>query len=212
MKLSLNLRMDMSKQTKTFIIMLIMAVLVPMALQAMSGAAYAEEEGAHHGTTLSQWFWLVVNFLILVGVLGFFLKKPVIKYFKERTELLENALNEAKEARVLAERALKEIEQKLKLKDEEIKKIIEAATLAAEADRDKLIAEGKEAAAEIDRLSRENIDYELKKAKDLIRQKAAEAVVELAAEKMRKSVNDNIAGMLISDSISKIGQKMDAIN
>lgn len=204
--------MDMSKQTKTFIFVLIMAVIVPLAFQTMTGTAYASEEAAEHGSHLMQWFWLVVNFLILVSVLGFFLKKPVIAYFKQRTELLVQALNEAKEARVLAERALTEIEQQLKLKDEEIKKIIEAATLAAEADRDSLITEGKVAAAAIERLSGENIDYELKKAKDLIRQKAAEAVVELAAEKMRKSMNDTIAGRLIGDSIAKIGQKMDAVN
>ncbi|MBF0488705.1 MAG: ATP synthase F0 subunit B [Nitrospirae bacterium] len=212
----------MSKTTRAFIIAAVAVVLVAAAVVFTgvfpAGLAYASEaaetsaEGAQHGSHLKEWFWLVVNFLILVGVLGFFLKKPIIEYFKQRTELLENALNEAREAKTLAERALSEIEQQLKLKDEEIKKIIEAATSAAEADREHLIAEGKETSAAIARLTGENIDYELKKARDMIRQKAAEAAVELAADKIRKSMNDDIAGKLIGDSIVKIGQKMDAIN
>ncbi|MBF0554258.1 MAG: ATP synthase F0 subunit B [Nitrospirae bacterium] len=214
----------MSKTTRTFIIATMAVILVtaafhlvilavlPAGLAHASVASEAAEEGAQHGSHLKEWFWLVVNFLILVGVLGFFLKKPIVEYFKQRTELLEKALSEAREAKVLAEKALSEIEQQLRLKDEEIKKIIEEATSAAEADRERLIAEGKDTSAAIARLTGENIDYELKKARDLIRQKAAEAAVELAADKIRKSMNDGIAGKLIGDSIVKIGQKMDAIN
>jgi F-type H+-transporting ATPase subunit b len=202
----------MSKTTKTFL--LISAVLVFAAVQTVLPdiPAYASEGAQHEGSSLKEWFWLVVNFLILAGALGFFLKKPLAAYYKQRTELLGKALEEAREAKMLAERALNDIEQQLKLKDEEIKKIIEEATAAAESDRDRLIAEGKEASAAIAELTGKNIDYELKKARDLIRQKAAEAAVELAAEKIGKSMNDEVAGKLLDDSITKIDQKIGTIN
>ncbi|MBF0320258.1 MAG: ATP synthase F0 subunit B [Nitrospirae bacterium] len=190
--------MVISKITKSFIIIL-------TGLIAISGGAAYASESAQNGSSLKEWFWLVVNFLVLVGVIGYFLKKPLIAYYKQRTELLEKALKEAQVAKELAQRALNEIEQQLRLKDEEIKKIIEAATSAAESERDRLIAEGKETSAAIAELSEKNIGYELKKARDLIRQKAAAAAVELAAEKINKSMNSDIAGKLLDDSISKIG-------
>ncbi|MEO5359169.1 MAG: ATP synthase F0 subunit B [Nitrospirota bacterium] len=197
----------MSKITKTIIIMSIAAVLAAVVIQGtVPELAYASSsEGAEQGSHLKEWFWLVVNFLILVGVLGFFLKKPLAMYYKQRTELLEKALYEAREARVLAEKALAEIEQQLKLKDEEIKRIIEAATAAGEAECDRHIAEGKATSEAIERLAWENIEYEMKKAKDMIRKKAAAAIADISADKMRKALNDEISAKLINDSISKIG-------
>ncbi|MCG6552478.1 MAG: ATP synthase F0 subunit B [Candidatus Magnetominusculus sp. LBB02] len=188
----------MSKTTKTLIIAFIAAMF-------SAALAYASEEGgAGHGSHLKEWFWLVVNFLILVGVLGFFLKQPLVSYFKERTQLLQSALSEAQEAKSLAEKALNEIEHKLKFKDEEIRKILEEAAKTAEAARDGLIADGKEASAAIEKLTSENIAYELKKAKQLIRQKAAAAALELATDKIMKSMNSDMAEKLINDSIAKI--------
>ncbi|MBF0515732.1 MAG: ATP synthase F0 subunit B [Nitrospirae bacterium] len=207
MRLSKNLHTDMSKTTKTIIFAATAVILIAGVVHELIPAvAYAAEEGAKHETSFKEWFWLVVNFLILVSVLVFFLKKPLSEYYKQRTELLEKALFEARQARELAEKALVEIEQQLKLKDEEIKRMIDAAIEAGEADSERHIAEGKATSEAIERLAWENVEYEMRKAKAIIRKKAAAAIASLAADKISKVIDDEIAAKLINDSISKIGQ------
>ena len=56
---------------------------------------------------LKEYLWPVINFLILVGVMVYMLKKMDVKgFFKKRTELIEQSLREAREAKELAQKAL----------------------------------------------------------------------------------------------------------
>ena len=99
--------------------------------------------GRDLASILKEYLWPVINFLILVGVMVYMLKKMDIKgFFKKRTELIEQTLREAREAKELAQKALLEVEERLKVKDTEIASIIAGAKQSGENEKARLVEEG----------------------------------------------------------------------
>ena len=114
------------------------------SLLILATVAFANEGGGEESASiLKEYLWPVINFLILVGVMVYMLKKMDVKgFFKKRTELIEQSLREAREAKELAQKALAEVEERLKVKDSEIASIIAGAKLSGENEKARLMEEG----------------------------------------------------------------------
>lgn len=84
------------------------------SLCAAAVAYGAEESGAHPGAGVHiPWGEILkqaINFLILAGVLVYFLRKPLSSFLKERSELLRKAIDDAAKARAEAAEKLAAIE------------------------------------------------------------------------------------------------------
>ena len=78
------------------------ALLVLVSLATSQVAAAAQEAGGNTGIPWWVIFKQAVNFSILVGVLVYFLRKPVSAYLKERAQLLRDSIDEAARARASA--------------------------------------------------------------------------------------------------------------
>ena len=89
-----------------------------------AAAAFAAEEGVAHqgGGVHIPWGEILkqaINFLLLAGVLVYFLRKPFSSFLKERSELLRKAIDDAAKARADAAEKLATIETRTaKLADE----------------------------------------------------------------------------------------------
>ncbi|MFN3395274.1 MAG: ATP synthase F0 subunit B, partial [Thermodesulfovibrionales bacterium] len=130
---------------------------------AFVSLAFGAEE-ATHGAEWKEWLWKILNFAILVFILVKFLGKPFKNFLKQRTELIEKTLKEAREAKELAARALAEVEDRLKSKDKEIQDIISISERSARVEHDQLIKQGEEMREKVIAQAKSNIDYELKAA------------------------------------------------
>ncbi len=174
------------------------------------GAAFASSsggEGEHH-SVFEAYFWPVINFLVLIGLLYILLKKMDIRgYFKKRTELIEKSLQEAREAKELAQKALEEVEEKLKVKDREIEAIIDAARISGAKEKAKLEDEGEKLKARILEQAKTNIDYEVKTAKEEIKAEAVDIAMELAEKKLKEKLTKEEQLKLLEESLRKIEEK-----
>ena len=168
--------------------------------------AFGAEEAAHGGEW-KEWLWKILNFAILVAILVKFLNKPLKEFLRKRTEIIEKSLKEAKEARELAEKALAEVEERLKLKDKEIEEIIAHAEQAAKKEKDLLVQQGEQMKEKILEQAKNNIDYEVRLAKDSIKAEAAEIAMELAEKKLKGKLTREDQIRLIEESLSKMGTK-----
>ncbi len=178
------------------------AVLLTVSLSFASGGEGAEP------SLFKAYFWAIINFLILVGLLVFMMKKMDIKgYFKKRTELIEQSLKEAREAKELAQKALVQVEERLKIKDKEIEEILKAARESGERETGRLAEEGDRLKARILEQTRNNIDFEVKQAKEAIKQEAVEIAMELAEKKLKEKLTKEEQMKLLEESISKIEGK-----
>ncbi|NJD56284.1 MAG: ATP synthase F0 subunit B [Nitrospirae bacterium] len=178
------------------------SLLVTASFAFASGGEGAEPN------LLKAYFWAIVNFLILVSLLVFMMKKMDIKgYFKKRTELIEQSLKEAREAKELAQKALAEVEERLKIKDREVEEILKAARESGERETGRLAEEGDKLKARILEQTKNNIDFEVKRAKEVIKEEAVEIAMELAEKKLRDKLTKEEQMKLLEESIAKIEGK-----
>jgi len=185
------------------------SLLTVHCLLLLATVAFANEGGGEESASiLKAYLWPVINFLILVGVMAYVLKKMDIKgFFKKRTELIEQSLREAREAKELAQKALAEVEERLKVKDTEIASIIAGAKLSGENEKARLMEEGDKLKARILEQARTNIDYEVKRAKESIKQEAVEIAMELAEKKLKERLSKDEQLKLLEESLAKIEGK-----
>ena len=183
--------------------------VAPLAGTLCAAAAFAaEESGAHPGGGVHvPWGEILkqaVNFLILAGVLVYFLRKPVSSFLKERSELLRKAIDDASKARAEAAEKLAAIENRTaKLADEiagmNAKMDVEAA---AEARRLQ-----ESVAAEISRIRTQSEftgEQEVKKAREELRREASVLTARAAEELVRKTLSPEDQERLVRENIEKI--------
>jgi F-type H+-transporting ATPase subunit b len=183
--------------------------LICSLILIFSAVAFASEGGGEESTSvLKAYLWPVINFLILVAVMVFMLKKMDIKgFFKKRTELIEQSLREAREAKELAQKALAEVEERLKVKDTELEQILAGAKKSGENEKARLIEEGDKLKARILEQAKTNIDYEVKRAKESIKEEAVEIAMQLAEKKLKEKLSKEEQLKLLEESLAKIEGK-----
>jgi F-type H+-transporting ATPase subunit b len=191
-------------RTHAFRALRVAAPLV-VSLCAAAVAFAAEESGAHQGGGVHiPWGEIIkqaINFLLLAGVLVYFLRKPLSSFLKE---LLRKAIADAANARAEAAEKLAAIEARTaKLADEiagmNAKMDVEAA------------AEGRRlqetAAAEISRIRAQSEftgEQEVKKAREELRREASLLSARAAEEIVRKTLSPEDQERLVRENLEKI--------
>ncbi len=184
-----------------------LAVLIFCMLQiVLVSVAFAAEE-AGHASLFDEYKWKVLNFVILVVVLVWFAKKPLQEFLKKRTELIEKTLKEAQEAKELAQKALSAVEDRLKLKDKEIEEILSRSKDSAEREKELLIKQGEQMKEKILEQAKNNIDYEVRLAKEAIKAEAVEVAMELAEKKLKEKLTREEQIKLIEESLRRMETK-----
>ncbi|MEJ2696230.1 MAG: ATP synthase F0 subunit B [Candidatus Sulfobium sp.] len=204
-----SLKSEISQKAKRIISIIFHSFPLAFVMSVMSvSVAFAAEGGEMHESLFKEFLWPVVNFLILVFLLVYLFKKMDVKgYFKRRTELIEQSLNEAKQARELAEKALAQVEERLRVKDKEIEEIIASSKISGEKEKGRLVEEGEKMKERILEQARNNIDFEVRQAKSSIRDEAVEIAMELAEKKLREKMTKEEQMKLLEESVSKIEGK-----
>ena len=164
--------------------------------------------GAEEKSLLATYTPAILNFLILVSLLVFMMKKMDIKgYFRKRTELIEQTLKEAREAKELAQKALAQVEERLKIKDKEMEEILSTARESGEREKVRIVEEGARLKDRILEQTKNNIDFEVKIAKETIKQEAVEIAMELAEKKLKDRLTKEEQIKLLEESLLKIEGK-----
>lgn len=185
-------------------------VAAPLAVSLCAAAAAfaAEESGAHPGGGVHiPWGEIVkqaINFLILAGVLVYFLRKPLSSFLKERSELLRKAIDDAAKARAEAAEKLAAIEARTANLADEI------AGMNAKMDvdaADEALRLKETVAAEISRIRAQSEftgEQEVKKAREELRREASLLSARAAEEIVRKTLSPEDQERLVRENIEKI--------
>ncbi len=186
-----------------FILLTFNALLLTASFAIASGGGEAAPK-----SLLATYAPAILNFVILVGLLVFLMKMMDIKgYFRKRTELIEQSLKEAREAKELAQKALAQVEERLKIKDKELEEILSAARESGEREKTRIIEEGAKLKERILEQTKNNIDFEVKMAKETIKQEAVEIAMGLAEKKLKDRLTKEEQIKLLEESLLKIEGK-----
>jgi F-type H+-transporting ATPase subunit b len=173
-------------------------------------AAYASGGGAtgpEEGPNWVNFFWRSVNFLVLAGVLYWFLAKKAKEFFAGRREGIGTALAEAATAREAAEKKFQEYSAKLDRATEEIEqigKMIESQGLSEKA---RIIQDARKAAEKMKEDTRLRMEQEFNKASQRLRVEAVRLSTQIAEELLRKHIRAADHEAMVKDSIEKVVSK-----
>jgi len=194
----------MKKHLSTFLKALLFAALVLLPV-----VVFASDSGGHHadsGAVLKDFIYRVFNFLLMVGLLAYFVTKPIRKGLKERQEGIAKTLADAEAAKLAAEAKHREYSEKLAKATEEIEHIAASIRREGEAERDRIIAAAKDQAAKLEQEADSKAAGLVSRARAELREEAARLAVELAEDMLRKQVSADDQKRLVDEYMQKMGE------
>lgn len=180
--------------------------ILHLALASVALGSSGGEEAAH-ASVWKDYMWKIINFGVLIAILIIFARKPFQSFLRQRTEMIEKTLKEARDAKELAQKALQEVEERFKTKDKEVEEILSASKRSGEEERERILEESNRLKEKIFEQAKVNIEYELKHAKEAIKAEAVEIAMELAEKKIKEKLTKNEQERLLGESLTKIRGK-----
>ncbi len=155
----------------------------------------------------SAWmlFWRVVNTVALIGLLIYFVRKPLGSFFSERKTQIKNDLAEAQEQCEKAEALLSEYKQKLAGMEKEVEKLSAELRKSADAESAKIEANADKLAASMVEAARLAAEQEVRKARVTLKSEAVGLAVQMAESLIREKINDTDRKRIIEDYLEKVG-------
>jgi len=146
------------------------------------------EGHADEGKASTELIWKSVNFLILAGLLGYFIRKKAGAFFLSRTQAIRKDIDEAGRQRREADERFAEIEARLKNLDAEIDALRQNARGEMAAESERLRQETADGLRKIREQSAQEILSAAKTARHEVKTYAADLAIGLAAGKIRSSL------------------------
>ncbi|MEE0772943.1 MAG: F0F1 ATP synthase subunit B [Anaerovoracaceae bacterium] len=154
------------------------------------------------GMSLTEFIFYLINFLILVGILGKFLYKPFLEFMENRRQSIQDALDNAELTNRRADEKMENYNKRIARAEEEGREIIREAKQRADAQAAEIIEEANRKANEMMVRAEQNIEREKEKATEEMRQEIA-ALAVLVAEKIVEREIQRIGQEAIVDEVIK---------
>lgn len=169
--------------------------------------AYASGGGGEEAPNWLGFFWRLLNFTILLGLLYWLLAGKIRDFFTGRREGIKTALAEAVSAREAAEKKFREYSEKLDKATEEIEQLGEMIRAQGLAEKERIIQDARKEAEKIKEDARTRVEQEFIKASQNLRIEAANLSTQLAEELLRGQIRAEDHEALVKDYIGKVANK-----
>jgi F-type H+-transporting ATPase subunit b len=163
----------------------------------------AEGEQSPADSTIG-WVFRWLNFVLVFGVLSYWLAKKAPAAFRRRAESIVSAITEASRVKEEAERRRSEAEAKLAGLDQEIAELRAAARRDAQADAERLRALAREEAQKIERAADAEIRAAERAARADLKGIGARLAVDRAEATLRKELTPAADAALIRGFVADL--------
>lgn len=163
--------------------------------------------GGEEAPNWMGFFWRLVNFAVLLGVLYWLLAGKMRDFFTGRREGIKTALAEAVTAREAAEKKFREYSWKLDKATEEIEQLGEMIRAQGLAEKERIIKEARKEAEKIKEDARMRVEQEFSKASRKLKTEAANLSTQLAEELLRRQIRAEDHESLVKDYIGKVAKE-----
>lgn len=172
---------------------------------AFASAAAAPAEGAGAGS--HDLVYKIINFVILVGALGYLLRKPLGDFLAGRSEAIRKSLEEGRKALEASEAQLRAIEDKLAKLEEEIARFKAASAQEMQAERERLRHAAEAEAGRMLAFARAQIESAARAARLELKAYAAGQAVELAERTVRERLDEAGQRRLVDQFVREAGSR-----
>ena len=169
---------------------LVTAGAVFLSLLVTAGTTWAAEGGEHgaHGLDLKRLAFQVINFAIVLAIVGLFGGKAINKALAARHEQMKKDLDEANAARTAAQNRLVEQEARLANLETEVQRLLASIKEEASNEEARLLASAEERSRRIQAETRFLVDQQIKEAQISFRREVAESTARIAEVIVRRAV------------------------
>jgi ATP synthase F0 subunit b len=147
----------------------------------------------------------LINLLLFVGLMFYFLRRPIIGAFQGRQQSIRHELLRAEEERVAAEARLEEVEGRLARLDAEVGAIKANAQREAAEERARVERATEAEIKKIREQARREIESAAKAARAELRTFTAEQSVKLAEEMIRRDIRPEDDAKLAREYVEELG-------
>jgi F-type H+-transporting ATPase subunit b len=166
----------------------------------------SSEEGGHAGAFLGLplTLWQVLNLVLFLAVLIYFVAKPMSAAFRKRQDEIEERRRQAEKQRADVDRLSADIQERAAKLEREIEEIRKQGIIEGQAARAELAARADEEAARAGREAREEIDRRVAAAREQLRRTAADLTASAAEGILTREINDADRQRLLAESVEKM--------
>jgi F-type H+-transporting ATPase subunit b len=174
------------------------ALLLLFALPAQAESPEGEE--------FQTLLYTIGNFLILLGVVVYFARKPTQAFFAARRNEIKTDLEGAADQFSESEATYAKWQRRLVDLEEELDEIRATSRQRAEAERERILSDAQSNAERIRRNATTAVKLELRRAREELRKEATQLAIELAAERLNREVNEADRDRLLDEFIDRVAE------
>lgn len=183
-------------------ILSVVSIALLLAMSAAAESAHQSEAGAD-----SELLWKVANFVLLAGLIGYFIKKKAGGFFASRTEEIRRGLEESARLSKDAGARYAEMEQRLANIGVEIDGLRTQARQEFDAERERVRTEIERDLKNVQAQAEQEISAAVKVAGKELRAYAAGVAVDLAARKVRERLTPDAENALVIGMLKDLEQR-----
>jgi F-type H+-transporting ATPase subunit b len=163
-----------------------------------------EAEHAEKFLGIPLTIWQIANLVLFLGILIYFVAKPMAAAFRKRQIEIEQRVKEAEKRRAEVERLSVEIQERTVRLEREIEEIRRQGIAEGQSARAALLERAEQEAARVAREAAEEIERRLTAAKLALRQTAADLTASAAVDIVSREVTDEDRRRLVLESASHV--------
>jgi len=180
-------------------------VLGVLTVLLLAGAAAASEaEAGHHGPDWKVLGLAVLNLGILIGVLLRYARKPITDFLFQRSEGIRTALRDAQAQLAEAEAENAKLRDRLTHLADEAREIVDLARRQAQAEQVRMKHRAEETATRIREEAQRVADMEIARARQVLREEAAELATALASDLLREHIQPADDQRLLREFVARV--------
>jgi F-type H+-transporting ATPase subunit b len=163
------------------------------------------EAAEDHGNPVVQMIARLLNFAILVGALVYFLRAPIAGYLASRDTQIRQDLVTAAEMRAAATAQLAEIDSKMSALPGELEMLRRQGAEDVKAEQARISAAAVQERERLLQQTRREIDMRLRIAKRELTEHAAQLAVQVAEQRIKRSITPEDQIRLVDRYASQLG-------
>ena len=130
-----------------------------------------------------------INFAIFASLLFYFLREPIKDFLGDRRETLKKELDELSGRRLQTESHFQKYRKKMNASEQEMKNLMEELRKEGEIEKSNLIKKSQSFAEKIKEDAKKMGTQEIAKAKHILKQKTLLLALNLAKERLKKTID-----------------------
>ena len=164
-------------------------------------------EGGESFLGLPMWIWQLANLVAFLGVLVYFVARPLAQAFARRQQAVEERIVEARKKREEAARLESEIHERMARLDRDLAEVRARGLAEGESARAALIRKADEEVERVRREAGQEIARSLAFAKEELRRAAADLTSSAALARLSSEITEDDRRRLLDEAVAELPQR-----